>query len=598
MNNKIKKGISLLLNIVIYIFIIYAVFFGGLYSYTYNNITFIITLIMLILFFAKQLFNKTPSKFEKKELLLLIFPFIYLIPLIFNDTNYQMITIKYFVCYILYSMDIIIIYRTLEEKTFFKIVIYSVFVLSLFNIFSIFNNYLLNGNLIHISTKYGDFLTSAVRRLYGIYNYPNVTALMYVIAIFMILNSLLKEKNKFNLFIFYALNISFMLTRSNMITYMYITLIIGLLIYNLINKKKELFDKLLSRYMLLLPFLIINLSIFETFYYQKNLVIIIIITSILFMIYSYLLNRFRNKKPLYILSIIFIILIMSLNIGKSLTININNDFDELIYFIDLTDLENNKEYDVIVNIDTFSEKNTIGLKTLYKSNNMVDMKRKEKKELRLGNNDITFKLKKIESIYMYSFFVSNFKKDDKFIINSIKVSNNQINTIIYPDYYLKPSYYVKHSVINTNKENISSLKSRLDIYKDCVKLVKNDFIFGLGSDAFKINSISNNLSHKALEEHSQILKYLVETGIIGLSYYLLLLVIGTFYIIKNIKNQNKIMLSLLFIIIVGSSTFDLTLSYGITYLIMFITFMYLIDNNRKKNYNKGSKVSKIRTVNK
>lgn len=567
MKNKLVSIINKLLYFLVFVFFLLSIIKTGLYKN--NNFSFVIiyTIAMLVLFIINLLLKKEKLKLNKFDVFILVLPLVYLIPIIFNKSILTNETIKYLLVNISYSIFVILVNKIFSDKKdyLFKIVMFSVLISNIIDIYMLYNGITIN-NITYFGNGYKDYTLCGIKRLYGFLNYPNLTALFNVCSIFICLKLINKKNSKLYLIIFYILNLVFMLTRSNMIFIMYSVLIISLLLYYLATKKYKDLKKLISYYIPLIPLIIINLSIFEQMYYRDNLLLVFLSTIILYLIFYYSVKLINKNKLFVIVFVICTILILLINIPSSIKINTNKNNK---YFIDLTGFKVGNNYNIKVFTHDSNGKINFVIYNKYENNRITN----SKDEKEIINDEVSFDI----NIKPEFYFITLFSKYNQSNINVdyLTITNMENNETkkIYIDYYFKPSYYKKsYSEYSTAKENTSSLTGRLTIYRAAINLVKNKYLTGLGNDAFRSNTLkkARSLNYNALDEHSYMLKLLVETGIFGLFFFIVFIILCTYKIIKKIINKKDLFISMMFIIVLGSATFDISLSHGIAYILFLI----------------------------
>lgn len=144
------------------------------------------------------------------------------------------------------------------------------------------------------------------------------------------------------------------------------------------------------------------------------------------------------------------------------------------------------------------------------------------------------------------------------------------------NYYFLPTFYV--NMIDALKYDVGSVNGRISAYKDTLLLAQNNLIVGNGYGYFENRKFNFN----TIEEHSYVMKLLLETGIVGLVIFSILCVYSFIIICKNIKNKNILLPTLLFIVILLSAIVDFTMSYNFI-LLIFLLSMYLIKFNDENN---------------
>lgn len=128
-----------------------------------------------------------------------------------------------------------------------------------------------------------------------------------------------------------------------------------------------------------------------------------------------------------------------------------------------------------------------------------------------------------------------------------------------------------------------SIKQRLYIYGDSLKIAKESPIIGNGGDAWKnLHTVVQDYNYIAKEAHSYSLELLINYGIVGLISFLLIVIVLFKKIFKQcIKDENKrkekLLIALgLFILLLHAITIDFDMSFMLIQLLVYIFIAILI----------------------
>ena len=151
--------------------------------------------------------------------------------------------------------------------------------------------------------------------------------------------------------------------------------------------------------------------------------------------------------------------------------------------------------------------------------------------------------------------------------------------------------YIPYQLRNMFRElsfNAYSIKQRLYIYGDALKIAKESPIIGNGGDAWKnLHTAVQDYNYVAKEAHSYSLELLINYGIVGLIPFLLIVIILFKKIFKQcIKDENKRKEKLLiafglFILLLHSITIDFNMSFMLIQLLVYIFIAILIYDEQK-----------------
>ena len=553
MKEKILKIIDILFIFCLLIFLILIPLFNGIYREIYID-AFIIVLLIINVLGIVRAFLKLEN-ISKIFYIILIFCLTFLIPYIFKSAIYINYTLKsFFITFllVLLSFNTINIFYKRQDK-FIKFVIISSFICSIISIISIYDFNLFRS--IEIYNQYGDFYKTSVDRLYGTLMYPNVLALYNIIGIILCFKFIDKKIYKFVLYI--SLLCLFLTISKSMIILFFIILVFF----------KKNYKFLIS---LILP-LLLNVGLYRNMYIFNNLILFIIITIILY-IFVLIINKIINKNFKKYLIFLSAIIIISLMIGN-IPLVIRRTNEEII-IADMMKIEKNTNY--TLQIDSDGDKQaTIYVKKYFLLNNELNFVIEKAAPI---SKNVIIKFKTDDDFEFYSIVVKNYS--GKSVINSVKLINDGNIKNIPVNYFLFPYNYV--TMFSQLKYDISSLEGRSSIYFDCIKLMKKNIFTGKGFNSFKQYSLDNKKAHNSIEEHSYILRIGVENGILSLAVWIIIIISLIVNCLRSYKCDNYLYFSIISILIIISSLYDFTLSYGL-FLYLLITFSLFLKKQKNKD---------------
>lgn len=542
--NKINITVTTLL------LILTPLFLGSFKDSYINNYLFAFILLDII---AIIQFILKPQKIDKKIFLYFLFILTYLLPLFSKDIVFINTHIKITILILSTLILAININQIMSKEQLFKTIIISSTITVITSILYIFYPNILES--FSIKADYGDFYLSSIYRLYGTLNYPNALALFSLIGIILSFKWLDKKPYKI---IFYINMLGLLLTISKS------TLIFAIIIFIIyIIKNKEIRYNLFAS---ILP-LMLNLNTFREAVINNNLFYLLITTLIFFIIYYGFYILLNKKKIIYIIICISIITFAIIFPNKSLTITKNNNPD--IFIVDFMGLKKGT-YEITIKLkaDNF-DGNVYLYKQFLQKHNMSYILVKQEKL----NNIIKIKFKTEKDAEYYSLKISNNLVN--FDIENIETENKETKKNIPANYHLWPYNYVKQ--LEQIKYDGTSIGSRLDIYKLCFQIIKDNPLLGHGFDYFKVANKDTNLDY-ILVEHSQIMTLGVQNGIVSILIWILLLIMISIEIIKKWKKENFETI-LILVLLIYTSLFDFSMSYQFFLLLLFTFSIQLLKKN-------------------
>ena len=534
------------------VFMVLTPLFCGIYREICLNFFLVFLIIINIVGIIKNFLDK--NKIFKFYLILILFSFTFLISYFFGEPYFPAETIKNF---FLIFLLLILVFNSVNilknnQNLFIKIVIISTTLCSIISMISIFlPNFF---NEIYIYNKYGDFYKTSIDRLYGTLNYPNALALFNLIGIILSFKFIDKTQYKFSL---YLNLLCLLLTMSKSIIFLFIIIL-------LFFRKNYKF--IIS---IFIPILI-NVSYFRIGYINNNLIILVLLTIILFFS-SIFFSKYIEKNVKNSLIAIFFIMVIAIFIGD-IPLKIDRTDKEII-LADLMNLEKNSEY--VIDVKYNGDKNGIlMLKKFFIDNGDLNFVLEKTVPI---EEKMILRFKTSEEFEFYSIVLQNYEGSSTIEKIELK-SGNQIKEIPV-NYFILPYNYV--TMFYQIRYDVSSLQGRKEIYDDCLKMIKNNVFVGKGYNSFKKFSLDNQFEHKAIEEHSYILRLSVENGIFSSIFWILILIYVVIKSLRSYECENYKYFNLIIFVIIFSSLYDFTLSYGLFFYLLFCFGLFLKPAKRK-----------------
>ncbi len=595
--DKISKNFKLAIDIIIcFLIILQSIKKGGFYTsdieFFLSGITFL-AVIYVLFFTIKYVVDRNKDKdikgkiYKLKDtaLLLGVLSLAYLLPIIFNtyvnyeDSKFEFL--RYLSIFILY-----IIIRNSVSKKIYYYTLMSIGLLQSFIGIEGLASRVLQPFLKMINSGY---LSKDLTRLSGTIQYANTAAILIAISGILIIDKIseyikkVKENNtklnQLGLTVYFTLftitTLSIILTSSRTVLFIYI---LTLIIY-LFKVKSNKFNLLI---LIIVSFLISFLgsnNILDLVLTNTSRVYFVFLTYILLCIISIkyinkyiILNKDLSNKiskiklnktrfVIIVLSVLLIYLIVGLNVYKPLKLVKNkkeNNITRQVYGVEKSEINN---------IDITVEENEVGSKysiVVYEENNdyiLVPIKRFEyfdnisnKFEFSFSSKEDTKRLNVSLICYEGSVSITEFKL------------NNNIKPL---EYSLLPSDIVFRFIDSINGS--TSLRDRIEYFKDSFKIWLTSPIFGTGGEGFRhLNKSVQTFNYTSTEAHNSILQVFAESGIIGgISICLVIYVV--------MKNNKYSILKLTFIMYIVHSLTDLNFSYFIC-LIVFSMLIGIMEN--------------------
>ncbi len=548
------------------ILLILNIFIGSDITQPLIFVNVIIILINIIYIF----FNRKKYIFinNKIDIIFLIYMLSSFIPLIFN----KFVSLSNVYRGILENIDIIILYFYAKNLSInnkdklVNIIIYSSIPVIVIAIDRIYFNFIWN----YIS-NYDSF--RIIYRDEGIlanFNYPNTLGIYLASLIFLIYGKLENKNNIINIinrtyFFILFLLLCLSLSKASIILYILFTML-----YYMFNRKERI--KLYNISSTIISSVICIILFYITTYLKLNncisfillLIIIIINISInyLFMIFKVFYKI--NYKKIFILFVSTFILITTL-------IVINLKYSKP-YIIDKNigfDIKNiNKEkIKLKIEIDSASEQQ---LKIYTITNNdyretYLEDKINSVKEYNIVTKDIN-------SLYIEFNNVKN-----KFRLNKIYINDKE---------YIVNYKYLPKKLGDMAKSFIygeQNIKYRFDYYKDAIKLIKTNPLFGYGNNSWRyLYKSIQKYDYNTKEVHSFLIDTFLSYGIIGF-ISIIIIIIYILNCVFNKKNDKDIAFSLLLLITHSIIDFDMSFLLIKVYVFILISILNSIKYDKGNN---------------
>lgn len=431
-------------------------------------------------------------------------------------------------------------------------------------------------------------------RMFSTIGYANSFAIVMAVGVLLSLNKTEKGKEIYS-------GLTFLFMSCLLFSYSRGTIIITILgyaIYLILSRKdKNKCDILVLAVNVLLSIIymkIFNIIISTEKYIMLWIMLIIFMTiSILitkiFSLYYEKILKIRKEIYWIICAIGIILMVILYIIGKQLDVplhifNENESAEDVKYIID--NVESDKEYTFLFDIDAKSE----GYKTNHYSIEIVE-------ENKYYDSICTHKfefcnytgVKKMqfttnpETVEIAIYFKNSIKDAQR----GVTINNLYINKVKHP---LKYAYLPERVVskIDSLKTKNKSVWERVEYYKDSLKIIKDNWLFGTGGQGWKYNYKSvQSYNYNTTEAHSYITKIFIENGIIAITIFMIITIYTVIVMIEKIKNGRFSLIDMTFIILMIHSFMDIDLSIYCISVIGMVLFTLVISNEKDKELKKN-----------
>ena len=520
--------------------------------------------IFSIITFVTLIFNKD-FKINKTSILFFVIFIISMIPLIFhtyvnlNGTIYYIF--RYFNIFIISLLAHNLIKDEKNKDTIIKSIIIGTSLLTIIGIdlctTGVFKD------IVNIVIGNFDINSIGEGRIASTFTYSNALGILISTSL-ILLTKYIKENNNIYPSIGLLLFIGLLLTgsRSSII-------IFGLMMLINIIIDKDNRDLLFKYLLSLFLFGIIALLVVErinTSLIFTSIVAFMIIYELAYK-FIYRIKYKINYKKLIMLFIMLIPFVFGLTFFKT-PIKAFNNTESYEYNYILNGISKNKNYKVIIDVDTDSNDYIVGIEQRDNKDNEYNIINKTISNFK---GCLVFDIETDDNINNLRIHVFNTnKKKANFIINNIKL-NGEDKMI---NYRFIPQSIVKRLNIHSI---IKSLSQRTETYLDALKIFK-DNLLGIGGDGwYDATSVYKSSSYGISEIHSYPLQVLIEYGIFGIIIYLIIHI----HTIKYL-NKKELYISLAFVAMFIHSIIDYALAFE-SLLIIYAILINIVNKDKDIN---------------
>lgn len=423
-------------------------------------------------------------------------------------------------------------------------------------------------------------------RMFSTLGYANSFAIIMAIIIILLIDKVKLKKGTSALVFVFLTTLLLTYSRSTLIL-----LILILFIYFVFYSKKSIY----TIYIYLLNFLIslIYTKVFEHFtsgeeyllVYISLLIFIgfsIFIEKILTRYIEYI-EKIKTRTYIILVIVIMIFVILAFIIGMKLDapaifFNKNTDIEEVSY--NIGKINGGEHYEFIFNIKAESK-----------------LKNEENYVIEIVEQNIYYDTVKTHSLSFNNFEgekTINFEAEKETTSVAITIKNTvqyapiklQINNLYingkeHPLNYLYLPYSLVEKVQSIGTTN-KSVWERLTFFKDGVRIVKDNFLFGTGGNGWLYNYENiQSYFYESTEVHNYFLKIFIENGIVAAIAYLFIII---YFVIGLIKKKKIDCIDCAFILLTLHSLVDFDLSF---YFILLIWSILLRISMNSANIKSG-----------
>lgn len=308
---------------------------------------------------------------------------------------------------------------------------------------------------------------------------------------------------------------------------------------------------------------------------------VFLIFFIILLFKKFKIEEIINKKiiivGILILVLITTYIIIGLNVSKPIKLE-DNTFKKILYHI-----EGDTDYEFSFDIKGIENDDMISIE-LKERNHYYDDTNTEYFTIRGDEKEKSVKIHTLDSTVVIYLTISAYKNDNK---GNIIIENAYINgkKKVLDNLLLPTSMVDRIYSINLKNE---SLRERLAFIVDASALIKDNWLFGMGGNAWRTAQFSvQQYNYNATEVHCYPIQLFLECGVLG---FLALLVITGILIRKlykqlKSKKMNMLILSLIitigFILLHSLLDFDLSLFY---ILMLVFVMLALISSKEEQNF--------------
>lgn len=519
------------ITVIILIILISTVLIGTPLCESNVQIMYIASGLFLIFYFLKKLIKKDKIEICEIDIYICILTFSTLIPLIFKEyvtlTGTIHIILKYFCVLGLY----LIVADKIRKNNKYIDVIINTIIISILSLCVIGLDEIHGNYLVKLKQFFGYlYIWYDEVRIGSLFSYPNAMAVVAGIGIFLCLGYVLKNKN-----------IKIKMLYSIMALIMFITMILT----------------------------------YSRLVYIIFAIIVIIYLCILFT--KYKIKDNIDKKIIFICIIIsiFVIAYIILGLQVSTDVKINNEYQKILYYV-----EPDQDYIFKFDINAQSNDDNNFVVSITEKNDYFD---------NINTREISFgsycgeKEIKIHTTASTSVMYLNIKSNDK--VSQMIVSKAYLNSDeLILKYKLLPTGIVQkiQSISLKNK----SAWERLNFINDAVKLIKENWLCGMGGNAWRTCQYKvQSYRYDTTEVHSYPIQIFLEDGIIGFLACIAIIICLLRYLVGELRKKEanifkiSIMMAIVFLFLHSMLDFDMSFLY--IQLIAFLLIATISENEKK-----------------
>lgn len=426
-------------------------------------------------------------------------------------------------------------------------------------------------------------ITNIENRMFSSLGYANSFAIIMAIEIFLCIGKLKNNKVQYSGFI-YLFMFGMCMSYSRIAIVLFAITFIVYVIF--LKKRKTYITYNIFQNMILT---LVSIKLFEILadkYILAWLSLIIIFTISL--VNAKLITKNYKKickiktKNYIIISVILCVFVIAVyGIGKQLDRPMHsfdeNEINEEIRY-KVYNIEPNKKYSFKFDYDAHVDEEMdipVYRITIAEENKYYDTINTHELRLKNGDRKETINITTTEeTVAVVIYIQSDYPRYQKGLtINSLYINNEKYGL----NYLYLPTQLVER--IESFGIKNKSLWERFVYYKDALKIIKQNFLFGLGDKGWKYNyEYIQTYRYAATEVHNFALQTFIDNGIIG---FLLLIIIIVYAITRLIKKKSISEIDMAFVLLILHSLLDFDMSFYVI-MIMWIILFALGSKNSKQ----------------
>lgn len=552
-----------------------------------SMINIIVTFVAMIFIITKKISQKEKILENILDIFVLILCISSCIPLIFNTYTTLTGCINYMMKYVSVFWIYIIVKDLVKENSKLKTYIIHIIMISAV-LLVIFGIDKMSTNIVFPFAKAINIpqITYEETRMDSFFSYANAFAVFCSMALFLTIGAYIKNEKTIKRYIYgvaiFLLETGIILSYSRMI---FIFLSIVFLIYLILLKSKEFRIKTLECTMITGIFAVIYTNVYMNLLSSGNTILLWILLWIFSVLASFItvvaekLNRKLMKiKIQHIILLIILVTIIAIVV---IIIGLQQTEPLVMFYTSTSEKKITKEIYQVRGNTNYTFTFDIEAKSNYKNTDIFQITILEKNKYfdDINQTNLTFGTysgKKEISITteentteIFIIFTSQIVKEDMYLkINQLLINDNE-EVLNYK--YLSTSLVSKIKNINLNTK---SAWERGIFVKDALKLIKDNFLFGIGGDGWQYREGEvQSYYYWAREVHSYPIQVLLEFGIVGflalIGIVILVIKYSYLYLKKKIDVEYITILCSMLIVFLHSFL-DFDMSYMCIMIMMFV----------------------------